>query len=348
MEASDTVVPAQSSDSALLPRKRLRKGDSQRASESGPKKASKFFDLESGKDVLGGGDEWKNHDEDANYDKRQDKDIKGLISSEDVDPASENQRVLDASMMQEDAEQSGEETNALLRQLTIKAPRVCPVSLPSSHRTEVTTTPTQPISAEVSTLSSNPADQTSETEPIPADQPSSLDEVEVVSQTAYEWMMQCPEEYAYECKSTSDFKIDELKLCVPYFSPPWFVKAKLAFFSAQSAFCQELLSKIESVDTNCNLARKFSRGRIEQLSTFEVRNLPIWPQSSDMDGGYKDMDSMRKSLAKSGNPLPYDQLMYCWKHGFQGSKALKNDSGAWLFTINLSFFWKILSERNVF
>ena len=60
------------------------------------------------------------------------------------------------------------------------------------------------------------------------------------------------------------------------------------------------------------------------------------------------MDSLRKSLTRSGNPPTYAQLMDCWAYGFKGSKALRTDSGAWLFTINLSFFWKILSERNVF
>lgn len=84
-------------------------------------KRSRFVELESGKDVLGSGDEQKNHDEDPSYDKREDKDIKGLISSEDFDPASENQRVLDASMVQEDAEQSDEETKELYKLVTSKA-----------------------------------------------------------------------------------------------------------------------------------------------------------------------------------------------------------------------------------
>ena len=51
-------------------------------------KGSRFVELESGKDVLGSGDEQRNHDEDPSYDKREDKDIKGLFSSENVDPAS--------------------------------------------------------------------------------------------------------------------------------------------------------------------------------------------------------------------------------------------------------------------
>ena len=113
-----------------------------------------------------------------------------------------------------------------------------------------------------------PGNQTySVTELMPTGQSSSQAEVGVAGQTAYEWMMQCPEEYEYECSISSDFKIDELNLHVPYFSPPWFVKAKLAHFSSSSLLCRELLAKIEATDTN-NLARKFDKCRVDQTLTF--------------------------------------------------------------------------------
>lgn len=148
--------------------------------------------------------------------------------------------------------------------------------------------------------------------------------------------MQCPEEYEYECKIPSDFKIDELKLFVPYFSPPWFVRAKLAYFSSSSLFCRELLAKIEASDTNSHLGRKFNKGRVDQELTFENQNLPIWPQHDSLEGSYKDMESLRKSLARNRNTPTFDQLMECWVYGFKGSKALSTDGGAWFFTVNLS------------
>ena len=60
------------------------------------------------------------------------------------------------------------------------------------------------------------------------------------------------------------------------------------------------------------------------------------------------MDSLRKSLARNKTTATFDQLMECWVYGFKGSKAVRTDSGAWFFTVNLSCFWGKLCEKQAF
>ena len=154
----------------------------------------------------------------------------------------------------------------------------------------------------------------------PAIQRSSPSEVEVVSQSDKEWMMLCPEPYDYTTGVPSKFCLDELCLYVPQWSPSWFVRAKLAHFSGndtpEGRFCKNLLTTIDS--SGSNVSRKFKECRVDRQSTFERDNLPVWPERKDIKGGYKGMESLKKSLAKFKESPTFQRLMDAWDRGFNG------------------------------